>query len=332
MKIWIDITNSPHVLFFEPIIKHLKEKGHEILVTARDYQQTIPLLIDKKIPFISLGKHHGKKRFSKILGGILEIQRRIKFIEEYKPDLILSHQAFYATIAARIKRKKSLYIFDGDGAFLQVLGIYFASKTMCPEQLPKKIGGISLKIRYPGIKEEVYLYNKKINKNYLEKLGLKRKKYNILIRPEAGSASYIKEENILDPLLKELETQKDIQTIIIPRNPLQKEHYKKNFKKVIIFEKLISGPDLIANVDLVLSGGGTMNRESVALGTPTISAFQNKPLSIDKWLVKKGYMHLITKPTINDVKKVLKSKGKYKMSDKGNQKIIKIIENMLNEK
>ncbi|MFH1326505.1 MAG: DUF354 domain-containing protein [archaeon] len=326
MRIWIDLTNSPHVLFFEPLIKELK-KNHKVIITARDYQQTIPLLKEKNIPFIELGRYHGKSVVSKILGSLSEIFVRIKFINKFKPDLSLSHHAQYSTIAAWITRKKALYIFDGDKSVLQMMGIFFAP-SLCPENLPKKMYCIN-PIRYPGLKEEIYLYNFKPDKNYLKKIGIKKKKYNIFIRPEATSASYIKGKGSLNPLLKELEKEKDFQIIMVPRTPDQKEYYKKRYKNIFIPDKVVDGPQLISNVDLVISGGGTMNRESVVLGTPVLSSFQNDPLTIDKWLIKEGYMILKREPAIKDIKKMLVNKKKYKISSKGKKRVLEIIENIL---
>ncbi|MHA1396016.1 MAG: DUF354 domain-containing protein [Promethearchaeota archaeon] len=329
MKIWIDITNSPHVMFFDPIIKYLRKK-YKLIITARNYQQTISLLEEKNINYILLGRHHGKSVLSKISGVLSEVLLRITFIKNNSPDLVISHQSYYATIAARLMHKKSLYIFDGDTSLKQMLGIFWATKILCPDKLPDKIGGIKLS-KYPGLKEEVYLYGFRANKNYINKLGLNHKYPIILIRPEAELASYIKKKGVLEPLLNKLEKYGRFQVIILPRTEDQKKHYKEVYKKFNIPDKIINGPNLIANVDLVISGGGTMNREAVVLGTPVISAFQNPPISVDKWLIEKSYILLKKNPILDDVIYALKNKAKYKMSLKGREKIIEVIEQMLNE-
>jgi predicted glycosyltransferase len=329
MKIWIDITNSPHVLFFEPIIKELQKK-HEVLITARDYQQTLPLLKEKKIPYELLGKHHGKSLVAKLKGIWSEVAIRMKYIKKHKPALTITHQSYYATLAARLTRRKSLYIFDGDGTLVQMLGIFFGSEVLAPECLPDRIRGARIG-KYPGLKEEIYLSSFEPDRDYLSKLGLDPARRTILIRPEAGSASYIKKENVLEPLLKSLEGEEEFQVIILPRTKEQREYYKKEHKKFFIPDDVLSGPDLAANVDLVISGGGTMNREAVAFGTPVISAFQNPPLSVDKWLIKEGYMHMIPEPNTNDVKEVVQKKNRYEMSSAGREEILRVIERMLPE-
>jgi predicted glycosyltransferase len=327
MKIWIDMTNSPHVMFFEPIIHSLTKK-HEVISTARDYQQTLALLKEKEIPYTLLGKHHGKNLVAKIKGVFSEIAVRIKFIRQNKPDLTITHQSYYATLAARLTGRKSLYIFDGDGAILQMLGIFFGSRVLAPEKLPAKIKGVNI-AKYPGLKEEVYISSFTPDQNYLSKLGLDPSKSTILIRPEAGSASYIKKENVLGPLLDSLDGAEKFQVILLPRTSEQKEYYKKSYKNFFIPEGVLSGPDLAASVDLVISGGGTMNREAVVFGTPVISAFQNPPLSIDKWLIEEGYMDLIKEPRIQDVEEAIKIKKRYEMSSVGREKILEHIEQML---
>lgn len=324
-KIWIDCTNSPHVLFFEPIIRELKKK-YKIIITARDYQQTINLLKQKKISFTKLGKHHGRNILSKFFGYFYEVGLRIKFILKEKPDLTICHHGIYATMAAFLTGNKRLYIFDGDGTKIQIIDILFANKSLCPKVLPEKIFGKKL-YKYPGFKEEIYLSSFKKDPNYLKKLGLKKKK-TIFIRPEATSASYIKGKHSMDKLIKDLQKE-DYQIIIKGRTPEQTKHYQKNFKKLFVPTKTIDGPNIIANSNLVISGGGTMNREAAVLGIPVISTFPNSPLSVDKWLVKNGYMKRIPNPTLEDIKKALKTKKKYKISDHGKKIILKTIKDML---
>lgn len=312
--IWIDITNSPHVLFFEPLIKELKKK-YNIIITARNYQQTIPLLRQKKIEFIELGRHHGR---NKIIGAIKEIIIRLKFILKYKPNLTISHHAFYNIIATFITGRKSLYMFDGDGTKRQLLGIPFATKSLCPYILPQKTMFFRKLIKYPSLKEEIYLYDIKTKKP---------KKTTIILRPEAPQASYIKKNFILEPLIQDLIKQKGWKLILIPRVDEQRDYYKK-YKNIEIPE-IVDGPKLISNSSLVISAGGTMNREAVVLGVPVISAFPNKPLSIDKWLTKQNYMKMIKEPTIKDVKDILKFKKVYKKTDKGKKFIINTIDRLL---
>lgn len=315
MKIWIDLTNSPHVLFFKPLIKELQKK-HKIIITARDYQQTIPLLKKYKLKFTQLGKHHGKGWTRKFIGTLLEIIQRLEFIAKTKPDLSITHQSFYATIAAFLTGRKSLYIFDGDGSYIQMSGIIYATKSLCPEAIKKKRIFLRKLTKYPGLKEEVYLSDYK----------QKEKQNMIFLRPEATQASYIKKENILDNLIEQLQKEK-YKLVLMPRTPDQREYYK-DFKNLEVPE-LVDGPDILSRSSLVISGGGTMNREAVVLGTPVISIFQNKPLSIDRWLIHNKYMNLIKEPTLQDVKNTIKSKNKYIKSSKGKEFILETINNML---
>ena len=63
--------------------------------------------------------------------------------------------------------------------------------------------------------------------------------------------------------------------------------------KIIIPEKVVDGLNLIWNSDLVISGGGTMNREAAALGVPVYSIFRGKIGAVDRYLSENGRLTLI---------------------------------------
>ena len=65
MRVWIDITNSPHVLVFRPLIALLRERGADVEVTSRDYAQTVQLLKLHGIDAEILGAHGGRGRLGK---------------------------------------------------------------------------------------------------------------------------------------------------------------------------------------------------------------------------------------------------------------------------
>ena len=171
-------------------------------------------------------------------------------------------------------------------------------------------------IKYPGLKEELYLWNFKPDKKYFEKLGLKTNKKIIFVRPEASEAGYIKEINFMTDLISQL--CKDCTIVLMPRSAEQKEYYAKLFgAKIFIPPKALDGPNAICNSDLLVSAGGTMNREAIVLGTPALSLYHEKLLSVDAWLIKEGYMHHDLTPNKNYIDAMLKSKQKcYKASRK----------------
>jgi len=296
-KIWVDITNSPHVLFFEPLIRMLKKEGAEFLVTARPYQQTIGLLKQKKLNYKIIGKHYGKSKFRKASGlffrSFLLWKETIK--QKNRISFSISHGSPYCSIASNFAGIHNLWTLDGDRPkHIIILSVKFANKVIIPEIVPKenyvKMGTKEEKImQYPGLKEEVYLWDFKPNKRYFGEIGIETGKPIILMRPEASKAAYIKETGFLIPLIKELKD--DYFIIFIPRTPDQNVIYKRIFgNSIFIPREVLDGPNVIANSSLVISAGGTMNREAVVLGKKVISTFRGELRTVDEWLIENRFM------------------------------------------
>jgi predicted glycosyltransferase len=161
MKILIDISNSPHVLFFNPIIKELEKRGHEVIITAREHAQTLELLKIYGYKYELIGKHAGKNKFKKLLNALSRVFAIKKFIKQQKPDVCISHQSPYVIYAGFLSGIKRIYIFDNEHARLQnKLTFPAANKIICPEAITEFSG--KKFVKYPGIKEAVYLRNLKI--------------------------------------------------------------------------------------------------------------------------------------------------------------------------
>lgn len=296
-KIWVDITNSPHVLFFEPLIRMLKKEGAEFLITARPYQQTIELLKQKKLNYKIIGKHYGKNKFRKTFGLFFRSFLLWKEIIKQKSRISfsVSHGSPYCSIASNFAGIYNLWTLDGDKAKDVITpSVKFANKVIIPEFVPKenyvRMGAKEEKIiQYPGLKEEVYLWDFKPNKRYLEEIGIETDKPVILMRPEASKAVYIKKTEFLIPLIKALK--EDYFIILIPRTPDQNVLYKRIFGNIIFIPReVLDGPNVIANSSLVISAGGTINREAVVLGKKVISTFREELLTVDKWLIENKFM------------------------------------------
>ena len=68
MRVWIDLTNSPHVLVMRPVIERLRARGHEVSVTARDFAQTLALCERHGIAHVAIGHHRGERLSAKAAG------------------------------------------------------------------------------------------------------------------------------------------------------------------------------------------------------------------------------------------------------------------------
>jgi len=236
----------------------------------------------------------------------------------------ITHDSLYCSIASNFAGLHNIWTSDNDKAKYTVIpSVKFANKVIIPKFIPKenfvKMGAKEEKIiQYPGLKEEVYLWDFKPNKKYLQEMGVETDKPVILIRPEAFEAIYIKETDFLIPMIKTLKEDNFI--ILIPRSLDQNIVYKRVFgSSIFIPTEVLDGPNVMANSDLVISAGGTMNREAVVLGKKVISTFREELLTVDKWLIENKFMLHNPNPSkefIDDViNREIKTR-KYKSSNK----------------
>ena len=313
MRIWLDITNSPHVLFFAPIVRELEKKGHKVLITSREHSQTTGLLKLHGMKSTVVGKHAGASLLSKALYVPVRISSLIKCLRNEKIDACVVHQSFYGILAALLLGvKKRVYIFDNEKAFFQnILAIPFATNVLCPEAITQERMFFRKLKKYPGIKEAVYLSDFKPDIKIIRKLGLSAEKKIIVMRPEPYSAAYYsKGKNVLYPLIEEIiEKKKTWQVVVIPRDKKQRNDFKKAFsKKIVVAEKAIDALSLMAFADAVVGAGGTMNREAAVLGVPVVSLYQGGLLASDKWLIEKGLMKHTDSVLLADVDDLISSK------------------------
>ncbi|MCU0237983.1 MAG: DUF354 domain-containing protein [Pyrinomonadaceae bacterium] len=296
MRIWIDLANSPHVPFFVPLIKDFKQRGHEIFITARKFAQTVELAEKAKLNFEVIGGHGGGKlygKFENLIGRSLALR---KFAKQKKIDLAVSHNSYSQILSAKMLGIKSVTLMDYEFQPANHLAFRLANRIIVPESFPNealtKFGANEKKVfRYKGIKEDVYLADFEPNpsfQNELKELGIERENILIVVRPPASFALYHRFENkIFDDLLEKIAQTENVKAIFLPRTIEQKNAFSlKLNEKFIVPEKVLDGANLISSADLVISAGGTMNREAAALGTPTATIYAGKFASIDEFLVK----------------------------------------------
>lgn len=326
-KIWIDITNSPHSILFNPIIKKLKKSGYDITVTARDYAQTIGLLNMFGIEYKLIGDHKGKNKFKKIWGLFQRSWQLYWFAYNKNFAASLSMSSQTAMITSRILGIPHMTLFDYEYTAGHHINFRLSQRILAPLGVEKKVmrrhGATKKKIVfYPGLKEQFYIhyYMKEYNKKYKDSNPLK-KQFNIsdnqiliVLRPEATVAHYQTNKNdlIFDLVEYLSKSPKKPIIIVLPRIKGQKEQYKaKNYKNVIIPEEAINGIDLVASADLVIGAGGTVNREAAAVGTPAYSLFGGGQFgAVDRMLFETKRMIKIE--TKKDFKKIKIEKKKNK--------------------
>lgn len=300
-KIWIDLDNSPHVPFFLPIIAELRRRGHTVLLTARNSYQVCELLKFHRISCKVIGGHWGKYRALKVLGTLLRGAQLLPTIVAEKPDLAVSHGSRAQLLSSSAMRVPTLMIIDYEFAA--------HSRLLKPDWMfvPHFIEDSSAELarrqvmKYPGLKEDVYVPQFLPDPSLRDELGLMAKDLVVTVRPPATEAHYHNPESevLMAAALSFLMERSDVRVILLPRNERQAKVLRKEWasqieeRRIIVPEHVVDGLNLIWLSDLVISGGGTMNREAAALGVPVYSIFRGRIGRVDKYLAESGRLVLI---------------------------------------
>jgi uncharacterized protein len=324
-RIWIDIDNSPHVPFFVPIIEELQKIGHEVILTARDAYQVRELLNLYRLPCKILGRHYGKNQAAKILGTCVRAAQLLPLVANKNIDLALSHGSRAQMLCGFVLGIPTLLILDYE--YIAMMGFIRPDWILVPEIIPdsKELNPKKQVLRYPGLKEDVYAPRLQVNPCVARQLGLGENDIVVTVRPPAVEAHYHNPEAevLLHAALNFLTQTPDVRVILLPRNENQAVHLRETWgkwidcHKIVIPEHVVDGINLIWFSDLVVSGGGTMNREAAALGVPVYSIFRGKIGAVDRYLEQEGRLILIE--SAEDIRKriVLKQRhrGEQKLCD-----------------
>jgi uncharacterized protein len=308
-KVWIDLENSPHVPFFLPIIRELEARGCETLLTARDCFQVCELADLVGLKYHKIGRHYGKNRIAKITGLGIRVLQLARLVARESPDISISHGSRSLIVLSALLGLKNVLIVDYEHADLHLTRWLNSAKkkwVMTPAVIPSGIfekNGILKKhvLHYPGIKEDVYVPDFQPDSSIRSSLGLKPEDIVVVIRPPATEAHYHnpESEKLLNGVFELLRSHPAAKTILLPRTSRQGAELRSAFPdlfasgQVDIPEHAINGLDLIWLSDVVISGGGTMNREAAALGVPVYSLFRGTLGAVDRHLAETGRLVLL---------------------------------------
>jgi predicted glycosyltransferase len=297
MRIWIDLANSPHVPFFRALIPEFVARGHQVEITARDFAQTVELAMKAGLTPHVIGGHGGGSITGKAGNLIGRAAALRKWARDRGFDLAISHNSYAHIAAAAALGVKSVTLMDYEHQPANHLAFRLASRVIVPRSFPaaelRKYGASIRKVkRYEGTKEDVYLADFTPDPAFAETLhalGIASEDVLIIARPPAREALYHRFENeLFDELLMRLSSRDDVKVILLPRSEAQRAEYETRKLNVIMPREALHGANLIAAGDLVVSAGGTMNREAAALGVPAVSVYAGKWAAIDEELVREG--------------------------------------------
>jgi uncharacterized protein len=303
MRIWIDLANSPHVPFFRALIPEFIARGHQIEITARDFAQTLELATKAGLMPHVIGGHGGGKLTGKAGNLIGRAAALRKWARDRGFDLAVSHNSYAQIAAAAALGLKTVTLMDYEHQPANHLAFRLASRVIVPKAFPaaelQKYGATMRKVkRFSGTKEDVYLADFIPDPGFaatLQKMGITEEEVLVVARPPAREALYHRFENqLFDEVLDYLDSRDRIKIVLLPRSEAQRTQYEaRKLASVIMPREALDGSNLIASADLVISAGGTMNREAAALGVPAVSVYAGKWAAIDEDLMREGRLHRI---------------------------------------
>jgi uncharacterized protein len=311
MRVWIDLTNSPHVLVMRPVIELLRADGHEVRVTARDFAQTLALCERFGIEHDAIGRHRGERLGAKAVGLTSRSAALVRWARADARraggrgfDIALGHGSNDVSIAASLLRVPSSTMFDYEWATVQhTINCRLARAVVVPDAIPPERlyrYGARGKIRaYEGLKEEYYLADFEPDEAVIDELALDRARPIVVVRTPPEVSLYHRFENdvfarVLD-FLRDAAAERGVQPVVLPRVAAQRSQLA-GVPGFVVPERAIDAQSLIAFADLVISAGGTMNREAVALGVPVYTTFEGRPGAVDERLIAERRMRRLDAP------------------------------------
>jgi uncharacterized protein len=304
MKVWIDCSNSPHPLLFAPVARRLETEGHELLVTARDNAQTIELAMARWPRVEVIGGASPRGRASKVatLGERIVDLRR--WAASVRPDVALSHNSYAQIVAARSLRIPAVTAMDFEHQPANHVAFRLATTVLVPEVLPldviRRQGGAPAKVvRYPGLKEELYIGDFKPDRSILAKVGVDPRPRIVAVgRTPPTRAIYHSSSNpLFEPALRTVCSQEGVVCVVLTRHPEQIAAIDRlGLRNCIVPSTAIDSRSLVYAADVMIAAGGTMTREAAIMGIPTWTMFAGTTPAVDVWLERQGVLGRLVEP------------------------------------
>jgi uncharacterized protein len=216
-------------------------------------------------------------------------------------DVALAHGSYDLTLTARRLGIPSGTTFDYEFAFAQhQLGARPATRVAVPSAIPAdRLTRYGLRppklTRYEGLKEEYYLADFEPDRAVVDEVGVDRSRALVVLRPPPDVSLYHRGANALFPqVLRATGSREDIHAVVLPRTAEQAAAIAElALPSVLVPERALDAQSLVAFADLVVSAGGTMNREAVALGVPVYTLFAGRLGGVDEELVRTGRLRIL---------------------------------------
>ena len=310
MRVWVDCTAAAHPLVVRPIIERLEAAGQEVRVTSREYGQTLGVLERLRITYEPVGRHAGRSTTRKAGAVARRSLALARWARPRRFDLALGHGSVDLGVVSALLRIPSVQMQDYEHAGLQrQLAFRTARRVLAPDAIPveamRRAGASPEKLSpYPGLKEDYYLADFEPDPAVLDELGVERDRLIAVVRPPPETSAYHAANPLEEAVLDRLATSDGVQTVVIARTDAQAERARaRRAPNLIVPEHAIDAQSLIAFADLVVSAGGTMNREAVALGTTAYTIFSGRMGAVDKRLIDAGRLVPLRDPAQLELRK-----------------------------
>jgi predicted glycosyltransferase len=305
VRIWVDFTNTAHVIVLRPLVERLEAAGHEVELTARPLSHTVELLEQWGHPHTVFGRYGGVARRDKALAAANRVRRLVGWARGRRFDRALAHGSTDVPVVSRALRIPNTTMFDYEWAALQHhLNCRLANRVLVPEAIPperlRRYGARGRKlIRFPGLKEEYYLSDFEPDRGVPAQLGVEGAEVLCVVRTAPSYALYLggSETPLLARVLRRAAADPRVRTVVMARTDEQRRDIQAlGLERVAVPERTVDGRSLVALADVLVSAGGTMNREAAVLGTPVWSMFEGPLGGVDEQLVRDGRLRLLADP------------------------------------
>lgn len=303
MRVWIDLANAPHVGFFLPIMQRLQSAGHVLKATCRDFNHTPAIAREHGIAADVVGRHGGRSDALKMVNLAVRSLQLASAMRQWKPDVCASHNSYTHTVAGRLLGCRVVTLMDYEGQPANHIAFRLAHRVIVPDCFPeaalRRFGALGRDVvRYSGFKEQLYLSDYVPREGFAVSLRTAcalpeswdlESKVLVTVRTPATMAAYHHFTNeLFGKLLAELNERRDLTTVVLPRDDEQEERIRRHFRNLVIPSRPLIGADLVYHSDVVISAGGTMNREAAILGTRVYTIFAGELPAVDRRLVELG--------------------------------------------
>jgi predicted glycosyltransferase len=296
MRVWIDLTNAPHVPVLAPLVRVLEERGATVELTARPYGQTAELAALRGLHVEEIGAHGGRSRLGKGRAAVGRVHALRRWAKGRSFDVGLAHGSTDQPVVGRLLGFPTVTMFDYEGARLQHgVNCRLAARVLVPDAIP--VSAITAHgarpanvVRFPGLKEEYALWGFEADPSVRVDLGVRADALLAIMRPPPELALYHRTDNpLFEQVLRVLSADPRVDQIVLPRTREQADAVRAlRLERVIVPERAVDARSLVATADLVVSAGGTMNREAVVLGTPVWTTFAGTLGAVDRALITAG--------------------------------------------